>query len=182
MQRTRMLWSGDEAVARAARDGHVRLGTGHPGTPSSENASRISELGGQAQWSPNEKVALEVAIGAAFAGARALCTMKHVGLNVAADPLFTVAYTGVAGALVIVSADDPGMSSSQNEQDNRRFAVAAGVPMLEPADSQEAYDFLWAAIEISERWKIPVLFRVTTRVCHSYTVVQPRENHLSLIH
>ncbi len=174
MQRTRMLWSGDEAVARAARDGHVRLGTGYPGTPSTEILEAFSELGGQAQWSPNEKVALEVAIGAAFAGARALCTMKHVGLNVAADPLFTVAYTGVAGALVIVSADDPGMSSSQNEQDNRRYAVAAGVPMLEPADSQEAYDFTLLAIEISERWQIPVLLRMTTRVCHSHTVVRPR--------
>ena len=100
--------------------------------------------------------------------------MKHVGLNVASDPLFTAAYTGVSGALVVVSADDPGMASSQNEQDNRRYAVAAGVPMLEPSDSQEAYDFMFAAIEMSERWKIPVLFRVTTRVCHSYTVVQPR--------
>src|ERR1035438_10442361 len=100
--------------------------------------------------------------------------MKHVGLNVASDPLFTVAYTGVSGALIVVSADDPGMASSQNEQDNRRYAVAAGVPMLEPSDSQEAYDFMFSAIEISERWKIPVLFRVTTRVCHSYTVVRPR--------
>ena len=96
-------------------------------------------------------------IGAAFGGARALCTMKHVGLNVASDPLFTAAYTGVSGALVVVSADDPGMASSQNEQDNRRYAVAAGLPMLEPSDSQEAYDFFWAAIEMSERWKIPVL-------------------------
>ena len=112
-------------------------------------------LGGRAQWSPNEKVALEVALGAAFAGARALVTMKHVGLNVAADPLFTAAYTGVDGALVVVSADDPGMASSQNEQDNRRYAVAAGVPMLEPSDSQEAYDFTLAAFEISERWKHP---------------------------
>jgi indolepyruvate ferredoxin oxidoreductase alpha subunit len=168
-----MLMSGDEAVALAARHGHVKLGTGYPGTPSTEILEAFSELGGQAQWSPNEKVALEVAIGAAFAGARALCTMKHVGLNVAADPLFTVAYTGVQGALVIVSADDPGMSSSQNEQDNRRYAVAAGVPMLEPADSQEAYDFTLLAIEISERWQIPVLLRMTTRVCHSCTVVRP---------
>ena len=131
-------------------------------------------MAGTRQWSPNEKVALEVAIGAAFGGARALATMKHVGLNVASDPLFTAAYTGVTGALVIVSADDPGMASSQNEQDNRRYAVAAGVPMLEPSDSQEAYDFMLAAMEISERWNIPVLLRVTTRVCHSYTVVQPR--------
>jgi indolepyruvate ferredoxin oxidoreductase alpha subunit len=131
-------------------------------------------LGGHAQWSPNEKVALEVTLGAAFGGARALCTMKHVGLNVASDPLFTAAYTGVSGGLVVVSADDPGMASSQNEQDNRRYAQAAGLPMLEPADSQEAYEFTLAAFELSERWRIPVLFRVTTRVCHSYTVVRPR--------
>jgi indolepyruvate ferredoxin oxidoreductase alpha subunit len=169
-----MFLSGDEAVALAARDGHVRLGTGYPGTPSTEILETFSRLGGRAQWSPNEKVALEVAIGAAFAGARAICTMKHVGLNVAADPLFTAAYTGVQGALVIVSADDPGMASSQNEQDNRRYAVAAGIPMLEPSDSQEAYDFTLLAIEVSERWQIPVLLRMTTRVCHSWTVVHPR--------
>ena len=149
-------------------------GPGYPGTPSTEILEAFSEYGGRAQWSPNEKVALEVAIGAAFGGARAMVTMKHVGLNVAADPLFTAAYTGVTGALVIVSADDPGMASSQNEQDNRRYAVAAGMPMLEPADSQEAYDFFLEAIAMSEQWRIPVLFRVTTRVCHSYTVVQPR--------
>ena len=166
--------SGDEAIALAAWHAGVALGAGYPGTPSTEILENFSKLGGRAQWSPNEKVALEVAIGAAFGGARALATMKHVGLNVASDPLFTVAYTGVAGRLVIVSADDPGMHSSQNEQDNRRYAVAAGVPMLEPSDSQEAYDFLLAAIEISERWKIPVLLRATTRVCHSCTVVQPR--------
>ena len=170
----RLLLSGDQAIALAARHGGVALGAGYPGTPSTEILESFSEYGGHGQWSPNEKVALEVAIGAAFAGARALCTMKHVGLNVASDPLFTAAYTGVTGALVIVSADDPGMASSQNEQDNRRYAVAAGVPMLEPSDSQEAYDLTLAAIEISERWKIPVLLRVTTRVCHSYTVVEPR--------
>jgi len=168
-----MLLSGDQAIALAARHGGVALGAGYPGTPSTEILESFAEYGGHAQWSPNEKVALEVTIGAAFGGARALATMKHVGLNVASDPLFTAAYTGVTGALVIVSADDPGMASSQNEQDNRRYAVAAGVPMLEPADSQEAYDFTLAAIEISERWKIPVLLRVTTRVCHSYTVVNP---------
>ncbi len=170
----RLLLSGDEAIALAARHAGVALGAGYPGTPSTEILEAFAEYGGQAQWSPNEKVALEVTIGAAFAGARALATMKHVGLNVASDPLFTAAYTGVTGALVIVSADDPGMASSQNEQDNRRYAVAAGVPMLEPADSQEAYDFTLAAIEISERWRIPVLLRATTRVCHSYTVVTPR--------
>ena len=100
--------------------------------------------------------------------------MKHVGLNVAADPLFTAAYSGVAGALVVVSADDPGMASSQNEQDNRRYAVAAGVPMFEPADSQEAYDFTLAALELSARWHLPVLLRMTTRVCHSKTLVRQR--------
>jgi indolepyruvate ferredoxin oxidoreductase alpha subunit len=170
----RLLLSGDEAIALAAWHAGVALGAGYPGTPSTEILENFAKLGGRAQWSPNEKVALEVAIGAAFGGARALATMKHVGLNVASDPLFTVAYTGVPGALVIVSADDPGMHSSQNEQDNRRYAVAAGVPMLEPADSQEAYDFLFAAFEISERWQIPVLLRATTRVCHSSTVVRPR--------
>ena len=170
----RLLLSGDEAIALAGWQAGIALGTGYPGTPSTEILEHFSKLGGHAQWSPNEKVALEVAIGAAFGGARAMTTMKHVGLNVASDPLFTVAYTGVTGALVIVSADDPGMHSSQNEQDNRRYAVAAGVPMLEPSDSQEAYDFLRAAIEISERWQIPVLLRVTTRVCHSCTLVRPR--------
>src|SRR5512134_1930592 len=170
----RLLLSGDEAVALAARNAEVSLGTGYPGTPSTEILEEFSELGGRAQWSPNEKVALEVGLGVAFCGARALVTMKHVGLNVAADPLFTAAYTGVTGGLVIVSADDPGMASSQNEQDNRRYAVAAGVPMIEPADSQEAYDFMFAALEMSERWESPVLLRVTTRVCHSYTVVRPR--------
>ncbi|MGA3181077.1 MAG: thiamine pyrophosphate-dependent enzyme [Verrucomicrobiota bacterium] len=170
----RLLLSGDEAIALAAWHAGVALGAGYPGTPSTEILESFSSLGGRAQWSPNEKVALEVAIGAAFGGARALAAMKHVGLNVASDPLFTVAYTGVTGALVIVSADDPGMHSSQNEQDNRHYALAAGVPMLEPSDSQEAYDFMRAAIEISERWKIPVLLRVTTRVCHSSTVVRPR--------
>jgi indolepyruvate ferredoxin oxidoreductase alpha subunit len=154
------------------------LGTGYPGTPSTEILENFSALGGHAQWAPNEKVALEVALGAAFAGARAIATMKHVGLNVAADPLFTAAYTGVTGALIVVSADDPGMASSQNEQDNRHYAAAAGLPMLEPADSQEAYDFTFQAVEISERWKIPVLLRMTTRVCHSRTIVRPRAAHV----
>jgi indolepyruvate ferredoxin oxidoreductase alpha subunit len=170
----RQLLSGDEAVALAARDAGVALGTGYPGTPSTEILETFSELGGRAQWAPNEKVALEVGLGAAFANARTIVTMKHVGLNVAADPLFTSAYTGVAGALIVVSADDPGMSSSQNEQDNRRYAVAAGLPAIEPSDSQEAYDFFFAAVEISERWKIPVLYRMTTRVCHSKSVVVAR--------
>jgi indolepyruvate ferredoxin oxidoreductase alpha subunit len=166
------LVSGNEAIAAAALDAHVALGTGYPGTPSTEILEYLDELGGRAQWAPNEKVALEVALGAVFAGARALVTMKHVGLNVAADPLFTAAYTGVTGGLVVVSADDPGMASSQNEQDNRRYALAAGLPMLEPADSQEAYDFTLAAFALSERWGLPVLLRTTTRVNHSKSIIQ----------
>jgi indolepyruvate ferredoxin oxidoreductase alpha subunit len=169
---TRQLLSGDEAVALAALDSGVALGTGYPGTPSTEILETFDALGGRAQWAPNEKVALEVGIGAAFGNARTLVTMKHVGLNVAADPLFTAAYTGVTGALIVVTADDPGMSSSQNEQDNRRYAIAAGLPMVEPSDSQEAYDFFFSAVEISERWHIPVLFRMTTRVCHAKSIVE----------
>jgi indolepyruvate ferredoxin oxidoreductase alpha subunit len=170
----RLLLSGNEAVALAARHAGVALGTGYPGTPSTEILERFSELGGRAQWAPNEKVAFEVALGVAMGNAAALVTMKHVGLNVAADPLFTAAYTGCTGPLVIVSADDPGMASSQNEQDNRRLALAAGVPMLEPADSQESYDLTLAAIDISRRWHVPVILRTTTRVCHSKSVVVPR--------
>jgi indolepyruvate ferredoxin oxidoreductase alpha subunit len=170
-EEARLLLSGNEAVALAAREARVTLGTGYPGTPSTEILENFARLGGRAQWAPNEKVALEVAMGVAYTNSRALVTMKHVGLNVAADPFFTAAYTGVTGALVVVSADDPGMASSQNEQDNRRYAVAAGVPMLEPADSQEAYEFTLLALQVSERWGIPVLLRLTTRVCHSKAVV-----------
>jgi len=170
----RMLLSGDEAVALAAFDAGIGLGRGYPGTPSTEILEAFSALGGNAQWSPNEKVAMEVGLGSAFGAGRVLITMKHVGLNVAADPLFTAAYTGVSGALVVVVADDPGMSSSQNEQDSRRYAVAAALPMIEPSDSQEAYDFFFAAVEMSEKWHIPVILRMTTRVCHSKTLVSRR--------
>ncbi|MBN1438518.1 MAG: indolepyruvate ferredoxin oxidoreductase subunit alpha [Anaerolineales bacterium] len=170
----KMLIHGDEALAVAMLDARVALGAGYPGTPSSEILETFSQIGGRGEWAPNEKVALEVALGAAFGGARAVAAMKHVGLNVAADPFFTAAYTGTAGALVVVSADDPGMASSQNEQDNRRYAEAAGAPMLEPADAQETYDFFFTALEIAERWRIPVLFRMTTRVCHSKSVVVRR--------
>jgi len=168
----RLLLSGNEAVAQAALDAGVLLGTGYPGTPSTEILETFARIGGRAQWAPNEKVAMEVAIGVAFAGARTLVTMKHVGLNVAADPLFTAAYTGVSGGLVIVSADDPGMASSQNEQDNRHYARAAGVPMLEPSDSQEAYELTLAALELSESFHIPIILRMTTRICHSKTLVR----------
>lgn len=167
----RLLLSGNEAVALAARKAGVILGTGYPGTPSTEILEEFHRLGGRSQWAPNEKVALEVGLGASLAHTRVIVTMKHVGVNVAADPLFTAAYTGTPGALVVISADDPGMASSQNEQDNRHFAVAAGLPMLEPSSSQEAFDFTLAAIEISERWHLPVLLRMTTRVCHSKTIV-----------
>jgi len=166
------LVNGDEAVARAAFDARVSLGTGYPGTPATEILEAFDALGGRAQWAPNEKVGLEVALGVALAGARAIVAMKHVGLNVAADPLFTAAYLDIPGALVVVSADEPGMSSSQNEQDNRRYAVAAGVAMLEPSDSQEAYEFTLRAIEIAERWRKPVMLRMTTRICHSKTVLR----------
>jgi indolepyruvate ferredoxin oxidoreductase alpha subunit len=171
----RQLLSGDDAIALASLHGGVTLGAGYPGTPSTEILEYFGRIGGNARWSPNEKVALEVAIGAAYGGARAIATMKHVGLNVAADPFFSAAYTGISGALVVVSADDPGMASSQNEQDNRRYAVAAGVPMFEPADSQEAYDYTLAALDLSAKWQIPVLLRITTRVCHTQAPVIPRE-------
>ncbi len=167
----RMLLSGDEAVALAAFNAGVRLGTGYPGTPSTEILEAFARLGGRAQWAPNEKVALEVGLGAAFGGARALVTMKHVGVNVAADVLFTATYTGVTGGLVLISADDPGMASSQNEQDNRHYARAAGAIMLEPADSQQAYDFTGAAFAISEQFQLPVILRMTTRICHSKSIV-----------
>ena len=169
-----VLVNGNAAIARAAIDLGVTLGVGYPGTPSTEILEIFSDLGGRAEWAPNEKVALEVGIGAAFGCGRVLVTMKHVGLNVAADPFFTAAYTGCDGGLVIVVADDPGMASSQNEQDSRRYAVAAGIPMLEPADSQQAYDFMVQAIALAERWKTPVMLRLTTRVCHSKTPATPR--------
>lgn len=171
-----LLLSGNEAIARGAWEAGVRFGSGYPGTPSSEILPALKELGGSyVEWSVNEKVALEAAAGASIAGARCLVTMKHVGLNVAADPLFTLAYTGVAGGLVIISADDPSMHSSQNEQDNRHYARAAKVPMLEPADSQEAHDFTLRAFELSERFDTPVLLRPVTRVCHSDGLVEVGE-------
>jgi indolepyruvate ferredoxin oxidoreductase alpha subunit len=132
-------------------------------------------IGGQAEWAPNEKVAAEVALGVAFTGARAMVTMKHVGLNVAADVLFTAAYSGVQGALVFVVADDPGLASSQDEQDTRRYGIAAGVPIIEPGDSQESYDYARLAFALSARWRIPVILRMTTRVSHTTGIVQPSD-------
>ena len=171
---------GNEAVALGALHAGAAYGAGYPGTPSSEILDCFNQYGGAAEWAPNEKVAAEVALGASFAGVRSFATMKHVGLNVAADVLFTAAYSGVDGALVFVVADDPGMASSQNEQDSRRYAVAAGVPCLEPSDSQEAYDFTRLAFDVSQRWKIPVILKLTTRVCHSGTIVEPRAPEANL--
>lgn len=168
------LLSGNEAVARGAYEAGVRVATAYPGTPSTEILETIAATYPEiyTEWSTNEKVALEVAIGASLAGARALVAMKHVGLNVAADPLVTLAYTGVNGGLVVISADDPGMHSSQNEQDNRYYAKFAKLPMLEPADSQEAKDLVVVAFEISEKFDTPVLVRLTTRISHSTCLVE----------
>ena len=172
----KVILTGNEAVARGAWEAGCHVAAAYPGTPSTEileNLGRFPEV--YCEWSPNEKVALEVASGASIAGARALSAMKHVGLNVAADPFFTMSYIGVNGGLVIVSADDPGLSSSQNEQDNRWYALHAKVPMLEPSDSQECLDFTRAAFDISERFDTPVLLRLTTRICHSKSVVETGE-------
>lgn len=162
------LLSGNEAIARGAYESGVVIATAYPGTPSTEileNIKSYEEI--YCQWSPNEKVALEVAMGASFAGARTLVAMKHVGLNVAADPFMTLSYTGIKGGIVLVSADDPAMHSSQNEQDNRHYAEFAKIPMLEPSDSQEAKDFVSKALKISEKFDTPVLLRITTRIAHS---------------
>ena len=173
----KLFASGNEAVAMAAFDCGVNLGCGYPGTPSSEILDEFSACGGKAEWAPNEKCALEVGIGVAFAGGRTLVTMKHVGLNVAADPLFSIAYAGTPGGLVIISADDPGLASSQNEQDNRNYAISAGLPMFEPSDSQECYDYLCAAFELADKFRSPVLFRMTTRVCHSKCIFERRKQN-----
>lgn len=167
---------GNEAIAAGARDAGCRVAVAYPGTPSTEITETIARFSGvDSAWAPNEKVALETAMGAAVGGARSLCCMKHVGLNVAADPLFTAAYTGVNAGLVIVVADDPGMHSSQNEQDSRYYALSAHVPMLEPSDSQEAYDFTRLAFVISEKFDTPVLIRTTTRIAHARSPVQVSE-------
>jgi indolepyruvate ferredoxin oxidoreductase alpha subunit len=170
------LMTGNEAVALGAYHAGVTFASAYPGTPSTEILESFSKLEGvYAEWAPNEKVALEAAIGACLGGVRSLAAMKHVGLNVAADPWFTAPYIGVSGGLVLVDADDPEMHSSQNEQDNRYYAKAAKVPMLEPADSQEAYDLIREAYEMSERFDTIVMFRMTTRVCHSRGLVEARE-------
>lgn len=166
------LLLGNEAIARGAYEAGVTVASAYPGTPSteiSENLVQYKEV--YCEWAPNEKVAMEVAVGASIAGARSLACMKHVGVNVAADPLFTFSYTGVNGGMVLVVADDPGMHSSQNEQDSRFYARSAHIPMLEPSDSQECKEYVKIAYELSEKYDTPVMLRTTTRVAHSQSFV-----------
>ncbi|MBR5765393.1 MAG: indolepyruvate ferredoxin oxidoreductase subunit alpha, partial [Lachnospiraceae bacterium] len=167
------LMLGNEAIARGAYEAGVKVSAAYPGTPSteiSENIVKYDEI--YCEWSPNEKVAMEVAIGASLAGVRSLASMKHVGVNVASDPLYTVSYIGVTGGLVIVAADDTGMYSSQNEQDSRAVARAAHIPVIEPSDSAEAKEFIKFAYDISEKYDTPVMFRTTTRIAHSQGLVE----------
>lgn len=167
---------GNEAIARGAYEAGVKVSSAYPGTPStevSENVVKYDEV--YAEWAPNEKVAMEVAIGASIAGVRSMCAMKHVGVNVAADPLYTAAYTGVKGGLVLVAADDPGMYSSQNEQDSRMVARAAMVPVVEPSDSAEAKEFMKYAFDLSEKYDTPIILRSTTRLSHSQGIVELNE-------
>jgi len=174
----KQLLSGNEAIARGAWEAGVAVASAYPGTPSTEileNFGRYPNV--YAEWAPNEKVAVDVAVGAAYSGRRALAAMKHVGVNVAADSVFYASMTGLEAGLVIVTADDPAMHSSQNEQDNRRYAKFARIPCVEPSDSQEAKDLVAAALEISEQFDTPVFLRVTTRICHSSAPVELGEQH-----
>ena len=167
--------SGNEAIALSFEDSGGVFASGYPGTPSTETLEEVARLGNvYCEWAPNEKVGLESAIGASLAGGRALATMKHVGVNVAADALMTLTYTGVNAGLILMAADDPGMHSSQNEQDSRNYAKFAKIPMLDPADSQEAYDYVRAGFEISERFDTPVMLRTTTRISHAKGVVEQK--------
>src|SRR5512139_2836026 len=167
------MLSGDEAVARGAWEAGVVVASAYPGTPSTEILEELARYPNvYTEWAPNEKVAVDVAIGAAYAGRRGMAVMKHVGLNVAADSFMYASMTGMEAGLVIISADDPAMHSSQNEQDNRTFAKFARIPCLEPSDSQEAKDMTIAAFGLSERFDTPVLLRLTTRICHSTSAVE----------
>ena len=170
----KVIMTGNEAVARGAFEGGAKFASAYPGTPSTEILENMPQYKDAvySEWAPNEKVAVEAAIGASIAGVRSFAAMKHVGLNVAADPVYTFAYTGVTGGMVVVVADDPGQFSSQNEQDNRNTAKAARLLMLEPSDSQEAKDYMKAAFGLSEQFDMPVLFHVTTRICHSKGLVE----------
>ena len=177
----KVILSGNEAIARGAYEAGVLVASAYPGTPSTEileNTTQYKEI--DSSWAPNEKVALEVGIGACFGGARSLVTMKHVGVNVAADPLFTLSYTGVRGGLVLVVADDPELHSSQNEQDSRNYAKFSKVPMFEPADSQEALDFTKYGFDASEQFDTRILLRITTRISHSKSIVELGERRADL--
>ncbi len=170
------LMIGNQAVAEGLHDGGLSVVSSYPGTPSTEITEFLAKFDDiHSEWAPNEKVACEVAFGSSLAGARSACAMKHVGLNVAADPLFTLSYTGVNGGMVICVADDPAMHSSQNEQDSRHYAMASKVPMLEPADSMEAYTYAKNAFELSEKFDTPVLLRMCTRIAHSQSIVETGE-------
>lgn len=171
------LLTGNEALARGAYEAGVHYASAYPGTPSTEILENVALYKDSivAEWANNEKVALESAAGAAVAGARAFASMKHVGVNVAADPLFTLAYTGINGGFVLITADEPGQHSSQNEQDNRNYAKFAKIPCIEPKDSAECKDYMKRAFDISEEYDTPVLLRITTRVCHSKGIVELEE-------
>ena len=170
------LMIGNKAIARGLYEAGCSVISSYPGTPSTEITEEFAKYDDvYCEWAPNEKVAMESAFGSALRGKRSACCMKHVGLNVAADPLFTMSYTGVNAGMVICVADDPGMHSSQNEQDSRHYAIAAKVPMLEPSDSQEALDFAKRAYEISEQFDTPVLLKMCTRVAHSQSIVETGE-------
>ena len=176
----RRLLSGNEATARGIWLAGATVGSAYPGTPSTEIMETFAKFPGvYAEWAPNEKVALDVAIGAAYTGARSFAAMKHVGLNVAADSLFYVAMTGIEAGLLIISADDPSMHSSQNEQDNRQYARFARIPCMEPSDSQEAIDFAKYGFDLSEQYDTPVLYRLTTRICHTSSLVTLDEERIA---
>ena len=172
----KQLMLGNEAVARGLYEAGCSFVSSYPGTPSTEItefAAKYKEI--YAEWAPNEKVAVEAAFGACLAGKRSFCSMKHVGLNVAADPVFTIAYTGVNAGMIIGVADDAGMHSSQNEQDSRHYAIAAKLPMLEPADAEESLEFTKLAYEISEKYDTPVFIKMCTRIAHSQSVIETSE-------
>jgi len=175
---SKKLLIGNEAVARGLYEGGLRVASSYPGTPSTEITECIAKYDDvYSEWAPNEKVAMEVAVGSSIAGARSFCAMKHVGLNVAADPLFTASYTGVNAGMVIAVADDPGMHSSQNEQDSRHYAKASKILMLEPSDSEECLEYAKASYELSEKFDTPVILRLTTRVAHSRSIVNIGERN-----
>ena len=176
MNHLKKLMLGNEAVARGVYEAGGRVVSSYPGTPSTEITEFLAKYDDvYSEWAPNEKVAMEVAIGASIGGRRSFCAMKHVGLNVAADPLFTASYTGVNAGLVIGVADDPGMHSSQNEQDSRHYAASAKIPMVEPSDSQECIDYVKAAYNLSEHYDTPVLLRMSTRIAHSQSIVETKK-------